>query len=203
MYISANLLRIYRDPPQRIQRDGKLVIVESPAKARTVGRFLGKGYKVRASIGHVRDLLRSKLSVDVDNDFKPRYRVPNEKKEVVKELWDKLPEEYHHSHTYGVLPGEKTRQFGEFPDFDMSAGGFECICSEDIIPALEKNLKRQVFIPATAFARRFFDAMFGPNFDLSNPFDLQFFVNVITRDEVAIATGELKPETFFGVYSKR
>jgi DNA topoisomerase-1 len=73
------------DPPQP-QRDGKLVIVESPAKARTVGRFLGKGYKVRASIGHVRDLLRSKLSVDVDNDFKPRYRVPNEKREVVKEL---------------------------------------------------------------------------------------------------------------------
>ncbi|HID61466.1 MAG TPA: DNA topoisomerase I, partial [Anaerolineae bacterium] len=71
------------DPPPR---DGRLVIVESPAKARTVGRFLGKGYKVRASIGHVRDLLRSQLSVDVDNDFKPRYRVPNEKKKVVKEL---------------------------------------------------------------------------------------------------------------------
>jgi DNA topoisomerase-1 len=73
------------DPPQP-QREGKLVVVESPAKARTVGRFLGKDYKVRASIGHVRDLLRSQLSVDVDNDFKPRYRVPNEKREVVKEL---------------------------------------------------------------------------------------------------------------------
>ncbi len=71
------------DPPQR---EGKLVIVESPAKARTVGRFLGRDYRVRASIGHVRDLLRSQLSVDVDNDFKPRYRVPNEKREVVKEL---------------------------------------------------------------------------------------------------------------------
>ncbi len=126
-----------------------------------------------------------------------------ETKEVVKELWDKLPEKYHHSHTYGVYPGEKTRQFGEFPDFDMSAGGFECIRSEDILPALEKNLIQQVFIPATAFVRRFFDAMFGPNFDLSNPFDLEFFVNAICRDEVAIATGELKPETFFGVYSKR
>jgi len=68
------------------QRSGKLVIVESPAKARTVGRFLGKGYTVRASVGHVRDLLRSSLSVDVDNNFTPKYRVPNEKKEVVKEL---------------------------------------------------------------------------------------------------------------------
>ncbi len=68
------------------KRSGKLVIVESPAKAKTVGRFLGKGYTVRASVGHVRDLLRSQLSVDVDNRFAPKYRVPNEKKDVVKEL---------------------------------------------------------------------------------------------------------------------
>ena len=73
-----------RDPMRG--REGKLVIVESPAKAKTVGRFLGKGYTVRASVGHVRDLLRSDLSVDVENDFKPKYRVPNEKRPVVKEL---------------------------------------------------------------------------------------------------------------------
>ncbi len=71
---------------KKVERKGKLVIVESPAKAKTVGRFLGKGYTVRASVGHVRDLLRSKLSVDVENDFEPRYRVPNEKRDVVKEL---------------------------------------------------------------------------------------------------------------------
>jgi len=68
------------------ERKGKLVIVESPAKAKTVGRFLGKAYTVRASVGHVRDLLRSELSVDVDHDFRPKYRVPNEKRAVVKEL---------------------------------------------------------------------------------------------------------------------
>ena len=73
-------------PKKVIQRKGKMVIVESPAKARTVGNFLGKGYKVTASVGHVRDLLRSKLSVDVDNNFEPRYRVPNEKRPIVKEL---------------------------------------------------------------------------------------------------------------------
>lgn len=76
-------------PPKPVKvevRDGKLVIVESPAKAKTVGRFLGKGYTVRASVGHVRDLLKSQLSVDVDNDFAPKYRVPNEKKAVVKEI---------------------------------------------------------------------------------------------------------------------
>ncbi|MDI6770725.1 MAG: type I DNA topoisomerase [Anaerolineales bacterium] len=74
-------------PPEKsASRSGKLVIVESPAKARTVGRFLGKGYTVKASVGHIRDLLRSQLSVDVENDFTPKYRVPNEKKDVVKEL---------------------------------------------------------------------------------------------------------------------
>ncbi len=70
----------------RAKRSGKLVIVELPAKARTVGRFLGKGYTVRASVGHVVDLLRSQLSVDVENDFQPKYRIMNAKRPVVKEL---------------------------------------------------------------------------------------------------------------------
>ncbi len=73
--------------PEKVEkREGKLVIVESPAKAKTVGRFLGRGYTVRASVGHVRDLLKSQLSVNIENNFEPKYRVPNEKKEVVKEL---------------------------------------------------------------------------------------------------------------------
>lgn len=64
----------------------KLVIVESPAKSRTIRRFLGEGYAVEASLGHVRDLLRSKLSVDIDHDFTPTYTVPREKRETVKRL---------------------------------------------------------------------------------------------------------------------
>ena len=73
-------------PEPKSNRKGKLVIVESPAKARTVGRYLGKGFTVKASVGHVRDLLRSQLSVDVENGFTPKYRVPNEKSKTVKEL---------------------------------------------------------------------------------------------------------------------
>ena len=65
---------------------GRLVIVESPAKARSIGGFLGDGYTVMSSIGHVRDLLKSRLSVDIENNFEPEYRVPNDKREVVKEL---------------------------------------------------------------------------------------------------------------------
>ena len=65
---------------------GRLVIVESPAKARSIGGFLGAGYTVMSSVGHVRDLLKSRLSVDVEQNFEPEYRVPNDKRAVVKEL---------------------------------------------------------------------------------------------------------------------
>jgi DNA topoisomerase I len=75
------------EKPAKVEkREGKLVVVESPAKAKTVGRYLGRGYTVRASVGHVRDLLKSQLSVDVENNFAAKYRVPNEKKDVVKEI---------------------------------------------------------------------------------------------------------------------
>ncbi|MFH1486629.1 MAG: type I DNA topoisomerase, partial [Chloroflexota bacterium] len=64
----------------------ELVIVESPAKARTVGRILGRRYSVKASVGHIRDLPKSRLGVDVENGFTPHYVIPKEKKSVVNEL---------------------------------------------------------------------------------------------------------------------
>ncbi|MBE0415491.1 MAG: type I DNA topoisomerase [Dehalococcoidia bacterium] len=63
-----------------------LVIVESPAKAKTVSRMLGGGYRVKASIGHVRDLPERRLGVDVKGGFAPHYEVPYEKRAVVKEI---------------------------------------------------------------------------------------------------------------------
>src|SRR5205814_2928076 len=65
---------------------GRLVIVESPAKARTIGKYLGGGYTVKASMGHVRDLPKSTLGVDVEDNFAPKYVVPRDKSKVVKEL---------------------------------------------------------------------------------------------------------------------
>ncbi|MFC1964041.1 type I DNA topoisomerase [Chloroflexota bacterium] len=64
----------------------KLVIVESPAKARTLGKILGKAYSLKASLGHIRDLPRSRLGVDVDHDFEPKYVVPRAKLKIVNEL---------------------------------------------------------------------------------------------------------------------
>jgi DNA topoisomerase-1 len=63
-----------------------LVIVESPAKAKTVNRYLGPGYLVKASMGHIRDLPKEKLGVDVENDFKPEYKIIPEKQRIVAEL---------------------------------------------------------------------------------------------------------------------
>ena len=64
----------------------KLVIVESPAKAKTIKKYLGSGYEVKASMGHVRDLYANKLSVDVKNDFEPNYTVIKGKEKLLKEL---------------------------------------------------------------------------------------------------------------------
>ncbi len=64
----------------------KLVIVESPAKAKTIKKYLGKNYEVVASMGHIRDLLKSKLSVDIENNFEPHYMVIRGKTKFVNEL---------------------------------------------------------------------------------------------------------------------
>lgn len=63
-----------------------LVIVESPAKAKTIEKFLGKDFLVKSSFGHIRDLAKNQLSVDVETDFTPNYEISPDKKKIVKEL---------------------------------------------------------------------------------------------------------------------
>ena len=63
-----------------------LVIVESPAKAKTIGQFLGKDFQVMSSYGHIRDLKKREFSIDVDHNFTPLYEIPKEKRELVSEL---------------------------------------------------------------------------------------------------------------------
>src|ERR671911_1708716 len=65
-----------------------LVVVESPAKAKTINKYLGRNYKVVASMGHVRDLPKSKLGVDIEDGFEPSYEVIASRKKVLKELKD-------------------------------------------------------------------------------------------------------------------
>jgi len=64
----------------------KLVIVESPTKARTISKFLGKGFSVKSSYGHVRDLPEKKMGIDIKNNFEPEYVIPKKAKANVLEL---------------------------------------------------------------------------------------------------------------------
>lgn len=70
--------------PTRMSKN--LVIVESPAKARTIEKFLGKDFTVKSSFGHIRDLPKKGISIDIDHDFAPTYEIPADKKKVVSEL---------------------------------------------------------------------------------------------------------------------
>ncbi|MEP0732284.1 MAG: toprim domain-containing protein, partial [Nonlabens ulvanivorans] len=63
-----------------------LVIVESPAKAKTIEKFLGKDFKVASSFGHIADLPSKELGVDVDKNFEPKYIVSSDKKDLVRKL---------------------------------------------------------------------------------------------------------------------
>src|SRR5579862_2330776 len=68
------------------ERGTSLIIVESPAKAKTIGKYLGRGYRVKATVGHVRDLPEKKLGIDVDNDFEPEYVTIQGKEKTLAEL---------------------------------------------------------------------------------------------------------------------
>ena len=72
--------------PKKVKPGSALVVVESPAKAKTIGKYLGSGYVVKASVGHVRDLPKSKIGVDFENGFEPSYEVIEGKKKVVAEI---------------------------------------------------------------------------------------------------------------------
>ena len=66
--------------------DENLVIVESPAKAKTIERFLGKGFVVKSSNGHIRDLSKKDFGIDIDNNYSPIYEISPDKKKIVSDL---------------------------------------------------------------------------------------------------------------------
>ena len=73
-------------PKAKRPRTGTLVIVESPAKAKTIKKYLGAGYTVKASVGHVKDLPKKKMGIDIEHDFEPEYVVIDGKKKVLEEI---------------------------------------------------------------------------------------------------------------------
>ncbi len=115
---------------------GKLVIVESPAKAKTIGRYLGRGYTVKASMGHIRDLPKSTMGVNVDADFEPKYLIPRDKSKIVKEL-------------KASVQAAKEIYLATDPDREGEAIAWHLIEATD---AQDKPLKRVVFHEITPSA---------------------------------------------------
>src|SRR5690606_33583117 len=77
----------FRRTNQRMSKhESHLVIVESPAKARTISKYLGKGYRVKASVGHIRDLPQDELGVDVEHGFEPKYVTIRGKGKIIQDL---------------------------------------------------------------------------------------------------------------------
>ena len=139
------------------------------------------------------------LFITMDICSRNGFLLWSETEKVVNRFWQELPERYRYAHTLGPEPV----LCDTYPNVDCAQSGFECIRSEEIIPALSEHLDLIHFVPAHALARRFFDTMFGPNFDLQRTFDLSFFLKIILYDELALSRLELQPETFFGVYQKK
>ena len=147
-----------------------LVIVESPAKAKTIQQFLGSGYKVLSSYGHIRDLKQKAFSIDVENDFKPIYEIPKDKKSLVQELKDEAKKadmvwlasdedregeaiSWHLYEVLGLVP-EKTRRIV-----------FHEITKTAILKAIENPRDIDVNLVNAQQARRVLDRLVG--FELS------------------------------------
>ena len=147
-----------------------LVIVESPAKARTIQRFLGDGYVVKPSFGHIRDLQEKQLSIDVEHGFKPEYVIPDDKKKVIADLkklsdkaetvWLASDEDregeaisWHLVDTLG-LPPEKTRRIV-----------FHEITKDAILNAVKAPRELDMNLVNAQQARRVLDRLVG--FELS------------------------------------
>jgi DNA topoisomerase-1 len=107
-----------------------LVVVESPAKAKTINKYLGRNYKVIASMGHVRDLPKSKLGVDVEEDFEPSYEVIASRKKVLKELKD-------------AAKGSEDIFIATDPDREGEAIGWHL--AEELGSANRKKIRRLMF----------------------------------------------------------
>ncbi len=139
------------------------------------------------------------LFLTIDVPTRNGFRMWPETKHVVDGLWAVLPAKFKFDHT-----GFETPTYAEtFVDADYSVNCMECINSEAILPALEKNLRQIHFVPAFSLARRFLDTKFGPNYDLDQPLDAAVAEFLLNLDDHYLEKGLLRPETFFGTYTKK
>lgn len=124
------------------------------------------------------------------------YRMWPETRKVVDGIWKTLPPRYRVNHTAYHVKMEDRAIF----EADTRSSGMECIRSEDILPLLAKEFETVAYVPYHSLCRRFFDTMYGPNYDLDRPLDRAILDWIWQLDCHYLDTGVLKPETFFGIY---
>ncbi|HET8549470.1 MAG TPA: class I SAM-dependent methyltransferase [Bryobacteraceae bacterium] len=124
------------------------------------------------------------------------YRMRPATRTVVNTLWSAIPPRFRINHTAYPEP----RLDLQVCEPDTSTTSMECIRSEDILPLLNATFTSRHFVPFYSISRRFFDTMYGPNYELTNHLDRAIFEFIWELDQHYIATGELEPETFFGIY---
>lgn len=124
------------------------------------------------------------------------YLMWPETREVVRQIWKTLPERFRVNHTAYAEP----QLDAEIWEVDTSAETMECIRSEDILPILNRSFAVESFVPYFALSRRFFDTMYGPNYDLESPLDKSLLEWIWQLDLHYLSTRTLRPETFFGIY---
>jgi SAM-dependent methyltransferase len=161
-----------------------------------------------ASLHHVIELER--LAEQIRRTFRPGatlvtvdvvsrnfFQMWPETREVVRALWRGLPDQFRLNHTAYAEPALDR----DIWEPDGRAAGMECVRSEDILPVLEQHFSVQEFVPYFALCRRFFDTMYGPNYDLGRPLDRSIVDWVWQLDLHYVETLRLRPETFFGIYA--
>jgi len=124
------------------------------------------------------------------------YRMWPETRRTVQAIWKTLPERYRVNHTAYAGPRIDEKVW----ESDMRGAGMECLRSQDILPVLRERFEVECFVPQFALCRRFFDTMYGPNYDLSRPLDRAVVDWIWELDCDLIREGKLGPETFFGVF---
>lgn len=137
--------------------------------------------------------------ITVDVISRNGYLMWPETRRIVQAIWKSLPPRLRINHTaYGEI-----RTDDEIWETDTSESGMECIRSEEILPMLNEYFTEVVYVPYFSLCRRFFDTMYGPNYDLRFPLDAAFLNWIWQLDSHYLDAGILRPETFFGIYSLR
>lgn len=134
--------------------------------------------------------------VAIDVMARNGYRLWPDTKRVANEMFKTLPPRFRLNHT-GY---RDARLDSSIWAPDTRAEGMECMRSADIVPLLRRYFKEQTFVGSHAFARRFFDTMYGPNYDLEQPLDRAVFEWIWQMDCEYLDSGALQPETFFGIF---